>query len=506
VCRQRPVPVEEQRTCGIMRAKLKQLLPYLSCTGDSVSHAPTGRTPLNNVTLNNEPLSWYEVAAIAIFFGLAALFGVWVEIHSAFQPVRHTDLADFLRAGWAVRSGNDPYRVTEEHGWHYNFPPLLAIVLTPLADPPKGANQAGMVPFPLSVAIWYALSLLFLAAAAHLMARTLEAAAVKGGMRRGPPSARQWWGLRLLPLVICIAPIGFTLSRGQINIALLLLLCAMTAEIVAQRPIMASFCLTGAAAVKVFPIYLVVYPVWRRDWRFLSGCAAGLIITLALIPVGVFGAQRTAKYYAELNRAVFEAAVIGSPDRSRASELIDPSATDSQSFQTIIHNTVTWREQLHVARRLRSTYIAPWIRIAHWMLVAALTAITFAAAGPLAAQNDFQKIALLSTLMMIMLLASPVCHLHYFAMAMPLVAVLLVFGERNGRGYMGGRFAWLLGIYLVLNSLPLIPGLEIFRDLGMATYAALALWVAGITVLARTRASSVNFERLLPSLAGPGPA
>jgi alpha-1,2-mannosyltransferase len=459
---------------------------------------------LNNVTLDGEPLSWAETTAIAIFFILAALFGVWVEIHSAFQPVRHTDLADFLRAGWAVRSGNDPYQVTEDHGWHYNFPPLLAIVLAPMADPPKGTNQRGMVPFPLSVAIWYALSLLFLAAAAQIMARTLEEAAVKSGMRRGPPSSRQWWRLRLLPLVVCIAPIGFTLSRGQINIALLLLLCAMIAEIVADRPIWASFCLASAATIKVFPIYLLVYPLWRQDWRFLAGCAAGLLITLALIPVAVFGVQRTTTYYEELNRAVFEAAVIGSPDRSRASELIDPSATDSQSFQTVIHNTVTWREQLHVAQRLRSTYVAPWVRIAHWMLVAALTAITFAAAGPLGGQDDFQKIALLSTLMMIMLLASPVCHLHYFAMALPLVAVLLVFGEGNGRGYIGGRFAWLLGIYLLLNSLPLIPGLEIFRDLGMGTYAALALWVAGITVLLRTRASSETISKHCSFPAQPG--
>ena len=84
-----------------------------------------------------ERLSWYEVVAIAAFFLLAAVFGVRVEVHSAFLKIRHTDLVDFLRAGWAVRNGDDLYNITEDHGWHYNFPPLLAIVLVPLADPPK---------------------------------------------------------------------------------------------------------------------------------------------------------------------------------------------------------------------------------------------------------------------------------------------------------------------------------------------------------------------------------
>jgi alpha-1,2-mannosyltransferase len=260
----------------------------------------------------------------------------------------------------------------------------------------------------------------------------------------------------------------------------------MVAGVATRRSIPAGLCLAAATAVKVFPIYLVVYPLWRRDWYMLAGCAAGLAVTLVLIPVAFFGGPHTMIYYSELNRAVFEPALMGGSDRSRASELIDPSATDSQSFQTIIHNTIAWREQFRVARRFRSTYISPWVRVAHWTIVAALTIMTLAAAGPRDNQDDFQQIALLSTLMIVMLLASPVCHLHYFAMAMPLVAVLLVSGERDLMGDIGGRFAWLLGIYLVLNSLPLLPGLEIFRDLGMGTYAALALWCGGISVLTQS--------------------
>jgi alpha-1,2-mannosyltransferase len=438
-----------------------------------------------------ERLFWWETAAIAGFFILAAVFGVWVEIHSAFLKVRHTDLVDFLRAGWAVRNGDELYTITEDHGWHYNFPPLLAILLVPLADPPKSAHQTGMVPFPLSVALWYVLSLSMLGAAAHIIASTLEKTAEKNNLRRAPPSWGQWWRLRLLPILVCIAPIGFTLSRGQVNILLLLLLCATLAAIVARRPARAGLYLAGAACVKIFPFYLIVYPLWRHDWRVFIGCAAGLFIGLILIPVAVFGGYRTITYYAELNKTVLEPATIGgTDDRSRATELINPNATDSQSFQTIINNTIRWREQISVKRRLRSTSISPWVRLAHWAIVVMATILTLARAGPRGEIDGFNEITVFSTLMVVMVLASPVCHLHYFVMALPLVAVLLMSGEADPLGYIGGRFAWVLGAYLVLNSLPLLPGLELLRDLGMGTYAALALWLAGLAVLRRPVGSS----------------
>jgi alpha-1,2-mannosyltransferase len=440
---------------------------------------------LNELHTQGDSLARYEVAGITAFFVLAGLFGIWVEVHSAFQQVRRTDLADFLRAGWAVRTGNDPYQIVEEHGWHYNFPPLFAIALVPLADPPREANHAGMVPFPVSVALWYGLSLVLLGAAVHLMAGVLEKTSGQSGANRAPPSRRDWWRLRLLPIIVCVAPIGFTLSRGQVNLLLLFLLCAMIAAIVARRSGLAGLSLAAAACVKVFPLYLAIYPLWRRDWRFLGGLSAGLLMGLIVIPVAVFGVRRTTVYYAELNQAVFEPAVVGGPDRSRATELIDPSATDSQSFQTIIHNTLAWREQFTVKRRLRSHYISPGVRIAHWAIVALLTIITLAAARGQQDGDGFGQSALLSTLMIVMLLASPVCHLHYFAMSLPLVAVLCEAGAHDPAGYVGGRFAWLLAAYCVLNALPLFPGLEILHDLGMGMYAALALWFAGVTVLAR---------------------
>src|SRR4051794_29187 len=73
-------------------------------------------------------------------FALFVAFGGLVELRTALLSRRMGDLDCFLRAAWAVRSGADLYDVIDDNGFHYNSPPLLAILVTPLADPPNGMD------------------------------------------------------------------------------------------------------------------------------------------------------------------------------------------------------------------------------------------------------------------------------------------------------------------------------------------------------------------------------
>ena len=91
-------------------------------------------------------------------------------------------------------------------------------------------------------------------------------------------------------------------------------------------------------------------------------------------------------------------------------------------------------------------------------------------------------------LMLVMILLCPVCHLHYFSFALPLVmAFLAAAWEKSATPRLGIGLALLLGANMVMNFLPHVPGLEIVRDLGLAMYAALMLWVTALAVIrART--------------------
>src|SRR5262245_49589359 len=129
------------------------------------------------------PRQWIGIFVLLTGF---LVFGVLVEIRSAFLKRRMTDLDIYLRAAWAIRAGADIHSITDENGWHYHYPPLLAIVLTPLADAPPGTDRSGLLPFGLSNAIWYFLNVGLLFWGAHRLATLIEGQLTRGHARLVP--------------------------------------------------------------------------------------------------------------------------------------------------------------------------------------------------------------------------------------------------------------------------------------------------------------------------------
>src|SRR5262249_24509112 len=144
------------------------------------------------------------------------LFGCLVEKRTAFLSRRMGDLNAYVRPAWAIRTGRDIYQIRDDSGWHYNYPPLLAILMTPLADAPAGEDRTGLVPYSVSVAIWYALSLVCLALGVHWLAGALEQSSSDPRVSDQPAGCRRWWALRVIPVLACLVPIGHTLMRGQV--------------------------------------------------------------------------------------------------------------------------------------------------------------------------------------------------------------------------------------------------------------------------------------------------
>ncbi len=434
--------------------------------------------------------SWEKRGLIALLIGLVLLGGYTVK-KSAFMSRRMGDLGCYVRAAWAVRVGEDLYQVRDDTRFHYNYPPLLAILMTPLADPPAGADTHGMVPFAVSVAVCYVLSVLCLVLAVHLLAGALEATAA---LPAEPPGSRRWWALRLVPVLVCIVPIGHTLVRGQMNLLLLLLLCGAVAATVRGRRFQGGVWLAGAICLKIFPAFLLLYPLWRRDGRFILGCAAGLLVGGLAIPAAVFGPARAWYYYDELSEVLIRPALGGGTDQSRAYELTNTVATDSQSLVATLHNT------LHLEQRTRPRQASPAVRHISTAVGALLTLLVLIAAGRGRQRDPVAGVLFFGTLVLNMILLSPVCHLHYFCLAVPLLMGLLAARWESGGAITLGRGLAVLFLFNVFaNALPQFPGQELVRDAGLAMYATLLLWVVGLGVL-RKRAvpSSANSRPPLP--------
>lgn len=447
----------------------------------------------------DSPLTSLERYLLILLAVVLFAFGCLFELRSALLQSRKGDLNVFLRAAWAVRAGEDIYEATDDNDHHYHYPPFLAVLLMPLADPPAGCARPGVLPYAVSVAIWYALSIVLLALALDTLAKALEAT-LYAPEARPRPGCRRWWALRIYPLIACLPAIGGALMRGQVDMILLALFCGMAACALRGRSVGAGILLAAAISIKVIPAFLLLYPLWKRDTRWLASCAAGVVVFLIVVPAAVFGPRQTMAYYQEWDELVLRPGLTKRGDQTRAEELTNVTGTDSQSFVAVAHN-------LRYPTRPRPAMASSSERLLHWALGALLTLTTLAVAsrarrcgGDGAAENAL----FLGSLVLLMLLTSPVCHLHYFSMSTPLaMGVLAASWRRHGHSPLltPGLIA-LFAFNVVANAVPRIPGMEMTRDLGLATLAALTLWAWACASLWKAAPSSaLSISLRTPNLA-----
>jgi hypothetical protein len=218
----------------------------------------------------------------------------------------------------------------------------------------------------------------------------------------------------------------------------------------------------------------------------IASCVFGLLLGLLVIPAAFFGPSKTAALAREWNRVLIQPALFHGQDRSRAGELLDINGTDNQSFVALLHRWRNFDETVTIPRPLRSRPLEPWASPAHWAIAVLLTALTLLAARWRAEEESALTTELFaSSLAVLMLLSSPVSHVHYFTLLLPLAMGLMVIGRGNG-AYPTRKWIWLFAAVAASGALPLLPGLGALRDLCMASFGALALWGAGLIAMRRS--------------------
>jgi hypothetical protein len=455
-------------------------------------------------------LSKWERVGLWLLLAVVLLFGAIVEIRGAFLKKRMTDLAVFLRAAWAVQSGADLYAITDDKGLPYNYPPLLAILLVPLADPPPGGDQSAVMPFAVKVALWYIASVVFLALAVHHLANALEEVVLAPATGTVAAATRRWWALRLVPLLACLAPICQALSLGQVNIWWVAMMCGMAAALLRGCSWRAGLWLSAAICMKVLPVFLILYPAWRRDRRCLAGCAVGLVLGLVVVPAAVLGPQQALAANRQWVKVMLLPAFGMGHDHSRDADLLSVNGTHNQALMAAWHKTM----YLHLDRGLRPTEIAPTVRLAHWLVGGALTGIALSAAGRLRG-TKLTPVLLIGALNVNMVVLSPAGHAHYLVLVVPLIMGLLTaFWEQSPMCLLSRRMRLLVVGNALAGALPLLSGLGALHDVGVPMYAALAIWAVAVTVmwkgshereaLSQDRAGSAAHGSLSGSAAGSG--
>jgi len=272
---------------------------------------------------------WLVIALVAVLALLFLPFVVWKTI-----SLGQGDAQVFFRAGWAIWTGYPLYEVTDHHGWTYHYPPTFALFMGPFANPPPGHPQpVWALPYPAAVAVWYAVNAFCLIAAAHVWAGALERyrpfKVVLPVWLQGP------WILRLGPVLALLPFVGDALVRGQPAPVLLLLIVAYFVLYVENRSSWAAFALALAATIKVFPVVLALFPLLRRDWKFLFLAAGWGALLLFGIPAICLGSGATIDLYHAMWSEHLAGIISGKMSTKIASE-VSPGAYSSIGIGAVV--------------------------------------------------------------------------------------------------------------------------------------------------------------------------
>jgi hypothetical protein len=469
---------------------------------------------LNSMSENKRRWNFNRCECVGLAVGICLLiaFGVNLERRTALRREPMTDLGVFAITSEALWSGGNIYTVTDWHGWHYQYAPTLAVLFLPLAEPlpqtasalaPGEQRTAANTPWGYGisghnsyyglhdenrrffwiVAAWYLLSVLFIVLSAHALACALEGRGFKSPPPEGNLERRRWWTLRLLPLLVCGGSLGTELSRGQVDVLMLVTIAFGIYLAANNHGFKAGIWLSFPAAVKLYPPFLLVYPFWRLQWRMTAGVMAGLFLFLLIIPMTVLGPKQTIESYRTWVQVLAKPALGQGTDTSRLHELTGMTSTDNQSLLATIHN---WRYHFS-PRNQRPQQAAPGERYLVYIISAVMLAATGFAIGIRRRDSRPELLVIAGLLIGLTFIVSPVAHNYYYLLMLPLVTALLHQGLPQKPGHAANWKLLLPVLVFMLTDLMVrMPFIGApLRDLGAPLLSLIFLMWSGAMFLVK---------------------
>jgi hypothetical protein len=172
-------------------------------------------------------------------------------------------------AGQQVLQGRDLYPGDPHAYFEFIYPPLPAVLL---AIP----SWFGKIPLYVGLSVLNALAWWMTAQLSHAMAGS--------GRTPGP------W-LFALPGFATVTFVFDMFDLGQPNLVLLVMMLYGFWLLQRERPLMAGSLFALATAIKVFPVAVLPYLVWRRRWKAVASLLVVLAGFLFVVPAPVRGFQ-----------------------------------------------------------------------------------------------------------------------------------------------------------------------------------------------------------------------
>jgi hypothetical protein len=342
-------------------------------------------------------------------------------------------------AGQQVLHGGPLYPDNIHQYFEFIYPPLPAILLA--------------IPSWFGKITFYAV-LSILNAVAWWYTGILSNAMTGSGRRPGP------W-LEALPALVTVTFVFDMFDLGQPNLLLLaMMLCGFWC-LQHQRSWLAGFTFALATAIKVFPIAVLPYLVWRRKWAAAVATVAFTGILLYVVPAPIRGFERNA---AELK--TWYQGMIGSSSEKGFGQRDEQNwSWVNQSLIAVTHRLVRPinynQEDPNKPPRTMNVIDVDY-KTANWIVLAvsALLGLGFVAVMPKqarrTARSDAEELGILFCLMTV---ASPLARQYYFMWLFFPMTVLMhraAFDERTNVR-LGTWLALGAAGILMLLALPWFP-------------------------------------------------
>jgi alpha-1,2-mannosyltransferase len=272
--------------------------------------------------------NWYALGLALFFAALSIPYGIkaWHN-GSAFQR-------------WQPQISALGDGVDIAQRYNYPNPPIMALLLYPLARLPAAVQQWGLP--ERAASIFAALCWFYIKAGLTLLAFRWVFQLVEEPSRPFPLWAKS------LTVLLALRPIMSDLQHGNVNLFILFLVVAALYAYRRKHDVAAGIVLGLAIACKITPALFVPYFLWKRSWKALAGCTAGLALFLwpGLVPAVFMGWQGNEHhlvswYYDMVHPYVIEGRVTSEHHNQSLPGLVARLATHSPSFSTYVNNQYT---------------------------------------------------------------------------------------------------------------------------------------------------------------------
>jgi hypothetical protein len=389
------------------------------------------------------------------------------------------DYALWFWAGQQVLQGKDLYLTGPDGYLEFIYPPLPAILL---AIP----SYFGKIPLYLGLS--------FLNAAAWWITGQLSNAMTGSDKIPGP------W-LQALPAFVTVTSVFDMFDLGQPNLILLAMMLWGFWLLQRGRPWSAGSLFALATAIKVFPVAVLPYLVWRRRWVTAASMVAFLGLLLLVVPAPIRGYQRNV---AELD-TWFHAMVGSSSEKGFGQRDEQNWSWVNQSIIAVTHRLtrpINYNQNELTDPPRTMNVLDLDFKTANWIVlgVSLLLGLGFIAVIPPRSRSTPRSAAEeLGILFCLMTIASPLARQYYFMWLFFPITVLIHRAAFDPRPMVRTMTWWALAVAggLMLLSFPVFP--HLLQAIGNNLAATMVL-VAGLAWHIRNPPAEVTTMNALPGV------